>query len=75
MEQAFGGITEGMSSIVPTLKYRKDFVGRRLKTEQFFACNTLHTYVTDTARGRYDWRGAFTPSPPAWGKSPWTAPC
>ena len=33
----------------------------RLKMEQFLAANTLHTHTTDTAHGRYDWNGNFTP--------------
>jgi outer membrane receptor protein involved in Fe transport len=61
MEQPFGAATGGMYSVIPTLKYVKSMFDNRLKAEQFFAVNTLHTHTTDTARGRYDWNGVFTP--------------
>jgi outer membrane receptor protein involved in Fe transport len=61
MEQAFGAATGGMHSVIPTLKYAKSMFDNRLKAEQFFAVNVLHSHTTDTVRGRYDWNGSFTP--------------
>lgn len=61
MNYPFGGVTSNINSVVPTLRYRKGFFDYRLKVDQFFVYNTLHSSFNDTKEGFYDWKGNFTP--------------
>lgn len=59
MNYPFGAVTTEMYSIIPTLRYQKKFLNDRLKFDQFFVYNNLHTKFTDVAKGYYDWYGQF----------------
>lgn len=62
MTDPYGAITTGQSSIVPTLRYKKSFLNRRLQLDQFFVYNTVNFNRTDTVRGYFDWYGNFMPT-------------
>lgn len=62
MTQPFGAAQSIQHSIVPTLRYQKSFLKKKIHFDQFFAYNTIHVQQVDTAGGLYDWYGEFRPS-------------
>ena len=67
MTEPYGKILARQSSLIPSLKYEKQF--DRLGVNQFLAYNTLTINRTDTLKGAYDWFGNFTPNPYKTGES------
>jgi outer membrane receptor protein involved in Fe transport len=61
MSQPFGASVSRQYSIIPTLRYRKQF--NKLSIDQFLTASNIHTAQVDTAKGTYDWYGKFIPSP------------
>lgn len=61
MSQPFGASTSEQYSVVPTLRYKKAFLEKRLQFDQFLVANTIHVAQVDTVKGLYDWYGNFTP--------------
>ncbi|MBT1685948.1 TonB-dependent receptor [Dawidia soli] len=63
MDQAFGAATSRQYSVIPTLRYKKSFLNKRLQLDQFLVSNTIYTEQVDTVRGTYTWHGVFKPNP------------
>lgn len=61
MKDVFGAAANKQYAVIPTLRYRKHLFNNKLFVDQFFVANTVHSRQTDTARGKYDWYGNFTP--------------
>ncbi|MCF0041231.1 TonB-dependent receptor [Dyadobacter fanqingshengii] len=61
MSQPFGASVSRQYSVIPTLRYRKQF--GKLGIDQFLTTSNIHTAQVDTLRGTYDWYGHFIPSP------------
>lgn len=59
---AYGAVSSGQNSIIPSLRYKKSFLSNRLHFDQFAVYNILKSQRIDTLGGRYDWYGNFTPS-------------
>jgi outer membrane receptor protein involved in Fe transport len=59
MIQPYGASTSRQYSVVPTLRFRKSFLNRRLQFDQFLVANKLHVQQVDTLKGIYDWYGKF----------------
>ncbi len=64
MTVAYGGITRGSRSIVPTVRYSKDdlFV-KGLSFSFYGAYNTVEDSRADTLARRYNWYGDWVPNP------------
>lgn len=62
MAQPFGAATSRQHSVIPTLRYKKAFLNKRLQLDQFLVANTIYIQQVDTARGIYTWHGEFIPS-------------
>lgn len=56
----FGKIMGKQRSVVPTVRYKKSALGKRLHLDQFFVANNIIRNRIDTAGGYYDWYGNFT---------------
>lgn len=63
MDQAFGASSSRQYSVIPTLRYKKSFLNKRLQLDQFLVNNTIYTEQVDTVRGTYTWHGVFKPNP------------
>ena len=61
MKDVFGAATSKQYAVVPTLRYRKHLFHERMFIDQFLVANNVHAQQTDTAKGKYDWYGNFTP--------------
>ncbi|SKB81102.1 TonB-dependent receptor [Dyadobacter psychrophilus] len=61
MSQPFGASVSRQYSVIPTLRYRKQF--GKLGIDQFLTTSNIHTAQVDTLKGTYDWYGNFIPSP------------
>ncbi|MCE7059531.1 TonB-dependent receptor [Dyadobacter sp. CY343] len=61
MSQPFGASVSRQHSVIPTLRYRKNF--GKLGIDQFLTVSNINTAQVDTAKGTYDWYGKFIPSP------------
>ena len=61
MTQPFGAALSKQHSLIPTLRYTKA-IGK-LSLDQFLTISKIHVQQIDTAKGTYDWYGAFIPSP------------
>ncbi len=61
MTEPYGGILSKQTSLIPSLKYKKQ--AGSLSIDQFLAYNTLTINRIDTVKGTYDWYGVFTPNP------------
>jgi outer membrane receptor protein involved in Fe transport len=61
MSQPFGASLSKQYSVIPTLRYKKQF--ERLSVDQFLTASNVHVEQVDTTRGTYDWYGNFIPSP------------
>jgi outer membrane receptor protein involved in Fe transport len=59
MTDPFGAILAKQSSVIPSLRYNKQF--DKISINQFVAYNTLTINRVDTLRGSYDWYGVFSP--------------
>lgn len=70
MTDVYGAITLDQQSLIPSLRYRKAWFDGKLKIDQFLSYNKITKKRVDTLRGRYDWRGNFTPNPHRIGESP-----
>lgn len=69
MDRAYGGIHSKMYSVLPTLRYQKKFLDKKISIDQFWAYSNLKTSYTDTIKGSYDWKGNFTSIPSNGGES------
>lgn len=61
MTDAYGDVHSKQSSVVPTIRYKKELLNGKLSIDQFASYNDLRTQRIDTLRGSYDWYGNFTP--------------
>jgi outer membrane receptor protein involved in Fe transport len=61
MSQPFGASVSKQHSVIPTLRYRKQF--GKLGIDQFLTASNIQTEQVDTVRGTYNWYGKFIPSP------------
>lgn len=69
MDRAYGAVHSNMHSVAPTLRYQKRFWNRKGKIDQFLAYSQLKMSLTDTLKGRYDWRGNFQSIPSRGGEA------
>lgn len=69
MNTPYGNIVLNQSALVPTLRYKKNLFGNKIKIDQFFAYSWVQKHRVDTAKGSYDWYGNFTPNPYKVGES------
>ena len=60
MIEPYGGIVSKQSSLVPSLRYKKQL--KRVIIDQFIAYNNLIINRVDTLKGTFDWYGNFTPN-------------
>lgn len=63
METPFGAsISTERAPVIPSIRYKKEFLDKRLSIDQFIVYSTIHGTQTDTLQGAYDWYGNFHPS-------------
>lgn len=70
MTDAYGAIALEQQSVIPSLRYKKAFLDKKLKLDQFISYNEITKQRVDTLHGKYDWHGNFTPNPHRIGESP-----
>lgn len=70
MNTPYGNIALNQSALVPTLRYKKDLFGDKIKVDQFFAYSRVQKNRVDTTKGSYDWYGNFTSNSYKVGESP-----
>lgn len=60
MQKPFGASRAAENSpIIPTLRYKKDFLNHQLSIDQFLVYSEIKGSQTDTLRGSYDWYGNY----------------
>jgi len=60
MEKPFGAsVAKEKATVIPTIRYKKDFLSHRMSVDQFLAYSEIKGSQTDTLSGFFDWYGVY----------------